>query len=49
MRKEYVAPELEAIRFTLKNVILASIEEETVPEIIGGGGGESEIDIELGI
>lgn len=47
MRKEYVAPELEEIRFTLKNVILASIEEETVPETIGGGGDASEIDVPL--
>lgn len=36
MKKKYVAPELETVKFDLKNVILASIEEETIPEIIGG-------------
>ena len=41
MRKEYVTPELETVKFDLKNVILASIEEETIPEVIGGGGSES--------
>lgn len=40
MKKKYVAPELETVKFDLKNVILASIEEETIPEIIGGGGEE---------
>ena len=38
MRKEYVTPELETVKFDLKNVILASIEEETIPEVIGGDG-----------
>lgn len=45
MRKEYVTPELETVKFDLKNVILASIEEETIPEVIGGGeGGGGTID-----
>lgn len=35
MRKEYVAPEMETVKFDLKDVILASL-EETIPEIIGG-------------
>lgn len=41
MRKEYVSPDLETVKFDLKDVILASIIEETIPEIIGGGGSES--------
>lgn len=41
MKKKYVTPELETIRFDLKDVILASIIEETIPEVIGGGGGSS--------
>ena len=41
MRKKYISPELETVKFELKNVILASIEEETIPEVIGGGGGGS--------
>lgn len=36
MRKKYVAPDMETVKFELKNVILASIEEETIPEVIGG-------------
>ena len=43
MRKEYVTPELETVKFTLRDVILASITEETLPEVIGGDdeeGGE---------
>lgn len=44
MRKEYVSPELETVKFDLKNVILASIEEETIPEVIGGDEGGGTLD-----
>ena len=44
MKKKYVAPELETVKFDLKNVILASIEEETIPEIIGGGEEDGTLD-----
>ena len=42
MKKEYISPEFEKHEVTLKDVILASILEETIPEIIGGDdeGGE---------
>ncbi len=40
MRKKYVSPELETVKFDLKDVILYSIEEETIPEEIGGGGSD---------
>lgn len=43
MRKKYVSPELETVKFTMKDVILASIIEETIPEIIGGDEEEIEI------
>ena len=37
MRKKYVSPELETVKFNLKEVILSSLPvEETIPEIIGG-------------
>ena len=45
MRKEYTSPELEMVKFTMRDVILASIIEETIPEVIGGDGDSSEIDI----
>ncbi len=38
MRKEYVSPEMETVKFAVRDVILASIVEETIPEVIGGGG-----------
>ena len=41
MNKEYVAPELEIVKFGLKDVILSSPTEPTIPEVIGGGGGSS--------
>ena len=36
MRRKYVSPDFETVKFEFKNVILASIEEETIPEVIGG-------------
>ncbi|MBQ5347697.1 MAG: hypothetical protein IIU39_06595 [Ruminococcus sp.] len=36
MKKEYVSPEFDLFKVTLEDVILASILEETIPEIIGG-------------
>ena len=37
MRKEYIVPELETVKFGLKEVILSSLPtEETLPEVIGG-------------
>lgn len=44
MKKKYVVPELDTVKFTMKDVILASIEEETIPEVIGGGGSSSSLD-----
>ena len=41
MKKIYIAPEMETVRFDLKDVILASILESSIPETIGGGGGSS--------
>lgn len=46
MRQLYTSPEMEIIKFTLKDVILASIIEETIPETIGGGEPGGEIDID---
>ena len=43
MRKEYITPELEVVKITMKDVIMASIIEETLPEVIGGGGGSSSV------
>ena len=45
MRKEYVAPEMETVKFELHDVILYSIPEETIPEVIGGDGDGGSIDI----
>lgn len=41
MKKEYITPDMETVKFTLRDVILGSIIEETIPENIGGGGGSS--------
>ena len=43
MRKEYVSPEMETVKFAMKDIILASIIEETIPEVIGGGSSGGEI------
>lgn len=43
MKKIYITPELETVRFDLKDVILSSPTEPTIPEIIGGGGGSSSV------
>ena len=42
MRKEYMSPELETVKISLKEVILSSPLESSIPEIIGGDddGGE---------
>lgn len=43
MKKEYISPEFEKFKITLEDVILSSILEETIPEVIGGdeeGGGD---------
>lgn len=42
MKKSYIAPEMEIIRYTLHDVILASISEDSLPES-GGSGIPSEI------
>lgn len=46
MKKTYVTPELETIRFDLKDVLNGSPIEPTIPEIIGGddNGGDLEGD-----
>ena len=36
MRKEYMTPEFETIKFHLKDVILSSPTEAPIPEVIGG-------------
>lgn len=41
MKKEYIAPELETVKFSLRDVLIDSIIEETIPEVIGGGGDSS--------
>lgn len=49
MKKEYKSPEFELFKVTLKDVILASILEEKIPEVIGGDedGGDTDINIDL--
>ena len=44
MKKKYSAPELETVKFDLKDVILSSPTEPTIPEIIGGDGDGGELD-----
>lgn len=39
MKKDYLTPELKILEFNLKDVILTSPTEATIPEIIGGGEG----------
>ena len=39
MKKDYKAPELEVVKFTLKDVILSSPTEDPIGENIGGGSG----------
>ena len=41
MEKDYKTPELEVVKFALKDVILSSPTEDTIGENIGGGGGAS--------
>jgi len=43
MKKEYITPELETVRFDPKDIIHTSQIEETIPENIGGGGGSSSV------
>ena len=38
MKREYITPELMVVEFSLKDVILSSPTEATIPEVIGGGG-----------
>lgn len=45
MKKRYISPELEVIRYTLIDVLSSSPTEETIPEVIGGGSGD---EIEIG-
>lgn len=40
MKKEYVAPEWETVKLTLTSVIMTSILESSIPEVIGGDKGE---------
>ena len=44
MRKVYTTPELETVRFDLRDVILSSPTEATIPEVIGGDGDSSSLD-----
>ena len=44
MRKKYVAPEMETVKFDFKDVIRTSIIEETIPEIIIGDDDGGELD-----
>lgn len=34
MRRDYISPDLETVKFTLKDVILSSPTEATIPEEI---------------
>lgn len=49
MKKKYVAPEMETVKITVQDVILSSILESSIPEVIGGddGGEGSELDLDL--
>ena len=40
MKKKYVAPEWETVKLTLTSVIMTSILESSIPEVIGGDKGE---------
>lgn len=45
MRKKYIAPDMETVKFVLNDVIMYSVPESSIPEIIGGDddeGGEIE-------
>lgn len=44
MRKEYVTPELETVKFDLMDVLSASPTEATIPEIIGGDDDDGELE-----
>lgn len=41
MKKDYITPELEFVKFALKDVILSSPTEDPISSEIGGGGGTS--------
>ena len=48
MKKVYVAPELELVRYTLKDVILSSLPtEDSLSEKFGGGLDEDMLDEEI--
>lgn len=48
MRRDYSAPELEIVTIKLSDVLVESVYESSISEVIGGGGGEEPaIDIEL--
>ena len=40
MKNKYITPELEVLEFSEQDVILTSPTEASIPEIIGGGGGD---------
>ena len=40
MKKRYTTPEMETVRFDLKDAILFSIDESTIPSEIGGDDNE---------
>ena len=45
MKKEYIAPDLELIEYRLhKDILVVSPTEETIPEIIVGGGEGGELE-----
>ncbi len=47
MRKEYVSPELETVKLITTNIIMTSILESSIPEVIGGDKGEESGEINI--
>ena len=37
MKKNYIAPDLEVVAYRMRDILVVSPTEETIPEIIGGG------------
>ena len=40
MKKLYMTPELQIVSYKLSDVLTVSATEETINEVIGGGGGD---------
>ena len=50
MKRIYISPECELIRFSLTDAILASRQEDDFTEVIGGGGNyEGELPVDDGL